>query len=76
MYAIIGILVVFASVIGGFLLEKDNILVLLQAPELLLMLIAGKNGTFYQSGGAKLSESGQELLSLLAKERRRCPMHC
>jgi chemotaxis protein MotA len=37
MYAIIGILLVFASVIGGFLLEKGNILVLLQAPELLLI---------------------------------------
>jgi chemotaxis protein MotA len=37
MYAIIGIVVVFASVIGGFLMEKGNILVLLQLPELLLI---------------------------------------
>ena len=37
MYAIIGIVVVFASVIGGFLLEKGHILVLLQPAELLLI---------------------------------------
>ena len=36
-------------------------------------LIEGKNGTFYQSGGAKLSESGQELLALLAKELKTLP---
>jgi len=31
-------------------------------------LIEGKNGTFFQSGSAELSPSGQELLSLLAAE--------
>jgi chemotaxis protein MotB len=36
-------------------------------------LIEGKNGTFYQSGSAKLSESGQELLALLAKELKTLP---
>jgi chemotaxis protein MotA len=37
MYAIIGIILVFASVIGGFLMEKGHILVLLQPAELLLI---------------------------------------
>jgi chemotaxis protein MotA len=37
MFAIIGILLVFASVIGGFLMEKGHILVLLQPAELLII---------------------------------------
>jgi len=36
-------------------------------------LIEGKDGTFYQSGSAKLSASGQELLSLLASELKTLP---
>jgi len=36
-------------------------------------LIEGKNGTFFQSGSAKLSENGQELLALLAKELKTLP---
>jgi chemotaxis protein MotB len=36
-------------------------------------LIEDKNGTFYQSGSPKLSESGQELLSLLAGELKTLP---
>jgi len=38
-------------------------------------LLEGKNGTFYQSGSARLSESGQELLSLLAGELKTLPNH-
>ncbi|MGA3371262.1 MAG: flagellar motor stator protein MotA [Terracidiphilus sp.] len=41
MFAIIGILLVFASVIGGFLMEKGHILVLLQPAELLIIAGAG-----------------------------------
>jgi chemotaxis protein MotA len=41
MFAIIGILVVFGSVIGGFLMEKGNILVLMQPAELLIIAGAG-----------------------------------
>ncbi len=37
MVALIGLLVVFASVIGGFLLEKGNIYVLLQPAEVLII---------------------------------------
>lgn len=36
-------------------------------------LIEDKNGTFYQSGSAQLSPSGQELLSLLAAELKTLP---
>jgi len=36
-------------------------------------LIEDKNGTFYQSGSAHLSPSGQELLSLLAAELKTLP---
>jgi chemotaxis protein MotB len=36
-------------------------------------LIEGKNGTFFQSGSARLSESGQELLALLADELKTLP---
>jgi chemotaxis protein MotB len=36
-------------------------------------LIEGKDGTFYQSGSAKLSDSGQQLLALLGKELKTLP---
>ncbi len=36
-------------------------------------LIEDKNGTFYQSGSARLSESGQELIALLAGELKPLP---
>lgn len=36
-------------------------------------LIEAKNGTFYESGSAKLSENGQELLALLATELKTLP---
>lgn len=36
-------------------------------------LLEGKNGTFYQSGSAGLSEPGQELLALLAAELKTLP---
>jgi chemotaxis protein MotA len=37
MFAIVGIVVVFGAVIGGFLMEKGNILVLVQPAELLII---------------------------------------
>lgn len=36
-------------------------------------LLEDKNGTFYQSGSARLSDSGQELLALLAQELKLLP---
>ncbi len=36
-------------------------------------LVEGKNGTFYESGSARLSQSGQELLVLLAAELKTLP---
>jgi len=41
MFAIVGILIVFAAVIGGFLMEKGHIEVLLQPAELLIIAGAG-----------------------------------
>ncbi|HEX4286743.1 MAG TPA: flagellar motor protein MotB, partial [Terracidiphilus sp.] len=38
-------------------------------------LLEDKNGTFYQSGSAHLSSSGQELLVLLATELKTLPNH-
>jgi chemotaxis protein MotB len=44
------------------------------SPEgLRIELIEGKNGTFYELGSAKLSASGQELLSLLGSELKTWP---
>ena len=37
MFAIIGIVLVFAAVIGGFLMEKGHIAVLMQPAELLII---------------------------------------
>ena len=39
-------------------------------------LIEGKDGTFFQSGSARLSDSGQELLALLAAELKTLPNSC
>ena len=36
-------------------------------------LLEGRNGTFYESGSAKLSANGQELLALLASELKTLP---
>lgn len=36
-------------------------------------LLEGKNGTFYQSGSPRLSDSGQELLALLGSELKTLP---
>jgi len=36
-------------------------------------LLEDKNGTFYHSGSARLSDSGQELLALLARELKTLP---
>lgn len=36
-------------------------------------LLEGKNGTFYESGSARLSDDGQELLALLAGELKTLP---
>lgn len=44
MFAIVGIVLVFAAVIGGFLMEKGNILVLLQPAELLI-IVGAATGT-------------------------------
>ncbi|HEY1901402.1 MAG TPA: flagellar motor protein MotB [Terracidiphilus sp.] len=56
-------------------LEKlsKQIEITITAEGLRIELIEDKNGTFYQSGSARLSDSGQELLALLASELKTLP---
>ena len=56
-------------------LEKLNkqIEITITSEGLRIELIEDKNGTFYQSGSAKLSSNGQELLALLAPELKTLP---
>ena len=56
-------------------LEKlaKQIEITITAEGLRIELLEDKNGTFYQSGSARLSESGQELLALLAAELKTLP---
>jgi chemotaxis protein MotB len=56
-------------------LEKlsKQIEITITAEGLRIELIEDKNGTFYQSGSARLSDSGQELVSLLGGELKTLP---
>lgn len=56
-------------------LEKlsKQIEITITAEGLRIELIEDKNGTFYQSGSARLSDSGQQLLALLAHELKTLP---
>jgi chemotaxis protein MotB len=56
-------------------LEKlsKQILITITAEGLRIELLEEQNGTFYQSGSARLSESGQQLLALLAAELKTLP---
>jgi chemotaxis protein MotB len=56
-------------------LEKlaKQIEITITAEGLRIELLEDKNGTFYQSGSAQLSGSGQELLTLLAAELKTLP---
>jgi len=52
---------------------KKQIEITITSEGLRIELIEDKNGTFYQSGSAKLSPNGQELLALLATELKTLP---
>src|ERR1700691_5872741 len=52
---------------------SKQIAITITAEGLRIELLEDKNGTFYQSGSARLSESGQELLALLAGELKTLP---
>jgi flagellar motor component MotA len=54
MFAIIGILVVFGAVIGGFLMEKGNLLVLVQPAEI-LTIVGAALGTLLAANPAERS---------------------
>ena len=60
MIAIIGIFVVFAAVIGGFLMEKGHMAVLLQPAELLIIAGAA-SGTLLVANPVADSESRSPL---------------
>jgi chemotaxis protein MotB len=63
----------------GILAKKDleklskQIEITISSEGLRIELLEDKNGTFYQSGSAKLSDSGQELLALLAGQLKTLP---
>jgi chemotaxis protein MotB len=52
---------------------SKQIEITITAEGLRIELLEDKNGTFYQSGSAQLSDSGQELLALLAGELKTLP---
>ncbi len=52
---------------------SDQIEITITPEGLRIELVEGKNGTFFESGSAQLSASGQELLALLATELRTLP---
>jgi len=52
---------------------SKQIEITITAEGLRIELIEDKNGTFYQLGSARLSDSGQELLALLARELKTLP---
>ncbi|HEY3704898.1 MAG TPA: flagellar motor protein MotB [Terracidiphilus sp.] len=56
-------------------LEKlsKQIEITITAEGLRIELLEGKNGTFYQSGSAQLSDTGQQLVALLAGELQKLP---
>ena len=56
-------------------LEKlaKQIEITITAEGLRIELLEGKDGTFFQTGSPKLSESGQQLLALLASELKKLP---
>jgi chemotaxis protein MotB len=51
----------------------NQVEITITAEGLRIELIEGKNGTFFQSGSAQLSDKGQELLALLAAELKTLP---
>jgi chemotaxis protein MotB len=52
---------------------SKQIEITITAEGLRIELLEGRDGTFYQSGSARLSESGQELVALLAAELKTLP---
>jgi chemotaxis protein MotB len=51
----------------------NQIEITITAEGLRIELIEGKNGTFFQSGSAQLSDKGQELLAMVAAELKTLP---
>jgi chemotaxis protein MotB len=54
---------------------KNQVELTITPEGLRIELIEGKNGTFFQSGGSKLSPSGEELVGMLAEQLKPLPNH-
>jgi chemotaxis protein MotA len=66
MFAIIGIVLVFASVIGGFLMEKGKLLVLVQPSELIIIGGAAIGTMLVANPLPVLMKIGKSVLSVMA----------
>src|SRR5579863_2054792 len=66
MFAIIGIVVVFASIIGGFLMEKGKLLVLVQPSELLIIGGAAIGTMLVANPLPVLTKIGKSVMGCLA----------
>jgi chemotaxis protein MotA len=69
MFPIIGIVVVFGSVIAGFLLEKGNLHVLLQPAELLIIGGAAAGTVLVSNSPARLKELLHSLISCFGSSK-------
>src|SRR5579864_3779227 len=69
MWVIIGFVVVFGSIIGGFLMEKGNLLVLMQPAELLIIGGAALGTLFIANPIPTLVRMGKGILAALSGSR-------
>jgi chemotaxis protein MotA len=69
MWVIIGLVVVFGSIIGGFLMEKGNLLVLMQPAELIIIGGAALGTIFIANPMPTIIRMGKGILSALAGSR-------
>ncbi|MFZ0661941.1 MAG: flagellar motor stator protein MotA [Acidobacteriaceae bacterium] len=67
MFAIVGILLVFGAVIGGFLMEKGHIAVLVQPAEFLIIVGAGLGTLLIANPIHTLKEIGSSALGVFGK---------
>ena len=69
MFAIIGIVVVFGAIIGGYLMEKGNIMVLVQPAELLIILGASTGTLLIANPLPVVIAIGKGLMGILKPSR-------
>src|SRR6185437_6860081 len=69
MWVIIGLVLVFGSIVGGFLLEKGNLLVLMQPAELLIISGAALGTLFVANPLATIMRMAKGIVGALAGSR-------